>query len=177
LWPSGMVQHGGVVLGPSLGATHAFNDRMSDDHGYAGMLTAAHECSAVTAACLLTRKADYLAVGGLDEVNFPVNFNDVDYCLKLRALGRRIVISPHARLLHLESASRGSDQRPDRAGRMQRELRGLRARWLEAIVNDPYYSPLLSLDPIPFSALAWPPRSAAARLNRAPQPVGIPPGM
>ena len=177
LWPSGVVQHAGVVLGPGLGAVHAFNDRMGDDAGYAGMLTAAHECSAVTAACLLTRKADYLAVGGLDEVNFPVNFNDVDYCLKLRALGRRIVISPHARLLHLESASRGSDQRPDRAGRLQRELRALRARWLETIVNDPYYSPLLSLDPIPFSALAWPPRDATARLNRLPQPVSIPPGM
>jgi GT2 family glycosyltransferase len=177
LWPSGVVQHAGVVLGPNLGATHAFTDRLQDDCGYADQLTVAHECSAVTAACLLTRKADYLAVGGMDEVNFPVNFNDVDYCLKLRALGRRIVVSSHARLLHLESASRGSDQRPDRAGRLQRELRALRARWLETIVNDPYYSPLLSLDSIPFSALAWPPRADAARFNRAPQAVAIPPGM
>jgi GT2 family glycosyltransferase len=150
---------------------------VQDDCGYAGMLNVARETSAVTAACLLTRKADYLAVGGLDEVNFPVNFNDVDYCLKLRALGRRIVVSPHARLLHLESASRGSDQRPDRANRLQRELRALRARWLEAIIDDPYYSPLLSLDPIPFSALAWPPRSAGLRVNRPPRAVDIPRGL
>lgn len=177
LWPSGVIQHAGVVLGPNLGAAHAFTDRMQDDTGYGGLLSVARECSAVTAACLLTRKSDYLAVGGLDEAFFPVNFNDVDYCLKLRALGRRIVLTPHARLLHLESASRGSDQRPDRAGRMQRELRALRARWLEAIVDDPCYSPLLSLDSIPFSALAWPPRSRAARLNRPPQPVAVPSGL
>lgn len=174
LWPSGIFQHAGVVLGPGLGASHAFTDRMNDDHGYAGMLSVARECSAVTAACLLTRKADYLAVGGMDEMAFPVNFNDVDYCLRLRASGRRIVVTPDARLLHLESASRGTDQRSDRAARMQRELRMLRARWLETIVNDPYYSPLLSLDPIPYSALAWPPRDRAARTNGPPNAVEIP---
>lgn len=177
LWPTGVIQHAGVVLGPNLGAVHAFNDRMQDDCGYADMLSVARECSAVTAACLLTRKADYLAVGGMDEIFFPVNFNDVDYCLKLRALGRRIVVTPHARLLHLESASRGSDQSPDRAGRMQRELRSLRARWLGPIVSDPYYNPSLSLDSIAFSALAWPPRDRTARLNQPAQPASIPLGM
>jgi GT2 family glycosyltransferase len=177
LWPSGVIQHAGVVLGSNFGATHAFTDRMQDDPGYAGMLTVAHECSAVTAACLLTRKVDYLAVGGMDEIFFPVNFNDVDYCLKLRAMGKRIVITPHARLLHWESASRGADERPDRAGRMQRELRTLRARWLEALVSDPYYNPNLSLDSIPFSALAWPPRDRSARTNASPQPTKVPSGM
>lgn len=177
LWPSGIIQHAGVVLGPGLGASHAFTDRMNDDPGYAGMLSVARECSAVTAACLLTRKADYLAVGGMDEMAFPVNFNDVDYCLRLRARGSRIVVTPDARLLHLESASRGTDQRSDKAARMQRELRMLRARWLETIVNDPYYSPLLSLDPIPYSALAWPPRHRAARTNGPPRAVEIPLGI
>ena len=51
---------------------------------------------------MLTRRADYEHVGGFDEINFPINFNDVDYCLKLRALGKRIVFTPHAQLLHLE---------------------------------------------------------------------------
>jgi GT2 family glycosyltransferase len=150
---------------------------MLDDPGYGDMLRVAHECSAVTAACLLTRKSDYLALGGMDEVFFPVNFNDVDYCLKLRAAGKRIVVTPHARLLHWESASRGADERPDRAGRMQRELRTLRARWLEALVNDPFYNPNLSLDSIPFSALAWPPRQRSPRTNASPQPVKVPLGM
>jgi hypothetical protein len=85
VWPSGVVQHGGVVLGPSFAAAHAFTDRIDSDVGYCDLLRIAHECSAVTAACLVTRRRDYLEVGGMDEVRFPVNFNDVDYCLKLRA--------------------------------------------------------------------------------------------
>jgi GT2 family glycosyltransferase len=176
-WPSGVVQHGGVVLGSNLAASHAFKDRMRDDPGYSDLLRVAHECSAVTAACLLTRRADYEQVGGFDEINFPINFNDVDYCLKLRALGKRIVFTPHAQLLHLESASRGQDRGTDRAARFERELRILRARWLHVLIEDPFYSPLLSLDSVPFSALAWPPRTFAPRVVERPVPVQIPPGM
>src|SRR5262249_23034707 len=105
-WPSGMVQHGGVVLGPSFAATHAFNDRTTDDPGYCDLLRVAHECSAVTAACLLTRRSDYHALGGMDEIYFPVSFSDVDYCLRLRAKSRRIVLTPHAHLIHFEPTSR-----------------------------------------------------------------------
>ncbi|QDM22626.1 glycosyltransferase [Tardiphaga sp. vice154] len=177
VWPSGVIQHGGVVLGPSFAAAHAGNDRMDGDAGYADMLRVAHECSAVTAACLLLRRSDYLAVGGMDEIRFPVAFNDVDLCLKLRQLGRRIVFTPHATLLHLESATRGKDEAPDRKARFERELRMLRTMWGEALINDPYYSPVLSLDPSPFSALAWPPRSFAARINAPPQAVDVLPGI
>ena len=119
LWPSDVVQHGGVVLGPNFAAAHAFNDRTGQDCGYADLLRVAHECSAVTAACLMTRRSDYLAVGGMDEVRFPVNFNDVDYCLRLRAAGKRVVLTPHARLRHLKLASRGRDSAPDHAARFQ----------------------------------------------------------
>jgi len=175
-WPSGVVQHGGVVLGPGFAATHAFNDRIGRDVGYGDLLCVAHECSAVTAACLVTRRSDYLNVGGMDELRFPVNFNDVDYCLKLRATGKRIVFTPHARLLHLESASRGDDKAADRRGRFERELRHLRAKWGEALVADSYYNPMLSLDPVPFSALAWPPRDMAPRVAARPVPVNCPPG-
>ena len=176
LWPSGVVQHGGTVLGPSFAATHAFCDRLLSDPGYTGLLGVAHECSAVTAACLLTRKRDYLEVGGMDELRFPVNFNDVDYCLRLRAKGKRIVLTPHARLHHFESASRGNDDLPDKAGRFSRELRNLRARWGEYLLEDPYYNPVLALDSIPFSALAWPPRRREARINLVPSAVEIPSG-
>ncbi|HLN11047.1 MAG TPA: glycosyltransferase family 2 protein [Xanthobacteraceae bacterium] len=176
LWPSGVVQHGGVVLGPGFRAAHAFTDRIEDDAGYGDLLRVAHEVSAVTAACLVTRRRDYLDLGGMDEVRFPVNFNDVDYCLKLRARGQRIVFTPHARLLHLESASRGTDHQADRKARFQRELQNLRAKWGGVLAADPYYSPLLSLDPIPFSALAWPVRDMAARANAPPAPIDIPHG-
>jgi O-antigen biosynthesis protein len=176
LWPSGVIQHGGTVLGPSFAATHAFSDRLHDDPGYAEMLLAAHECSAVTAACLVTRRSDYLAVGGMDAVHFPVNFNDVDYCLRLREMGKRIVLTPHARLYHHESASRGRDETADKARRFSRELACLRSRWGHSLLEDAYYSPILSLDPTPYAALAWPPRDRRTRMNNAPQARELPKG-
>jgi O-antigen biosynthesis protein len=176
VWPSGIVQHGGVVLGPSFAAKHAFNDRVDGDGGYGDLLRVAHECSAVTAACLVTRRRDYLDVGGMDEFRFPVNFNDVDYCLKLRASGKRIVFTPHAKLMHLESASRGSDVRDGQPERFERELQNLREKWGDVLAADPYYSPMLSRDPIPFSALAWPASPMHPRVNQPPVPTEIPAG-
>jgi GT2 family glycosyltransferase len=176
MWPSGVVQHGGVVLGANFAATHAFNDRTANDPGYCDLLRVAHECSAVTAACMLTRRSDYLAVGGMDEMRLSVAFNDTDYCLKLRQAGKRIVFTPHASLVHFESASRGHDNQRDRAARFQRELATLRGRWGQVLIDDPYYNPMLSLDAIPFSALAWPPRNMAARLQRRIAAREIPPG-
>jgi O-antigen biosynthesis protein len=175
-WPSGVVQHGGVVLGPGFSALHAFDDRIESDAGYGDLLRVAHECSAVTAACLVTRRRDYLRVCGMDEMLFPLNFNDVDYCLKLRALGKRVVFTPHARLVHLESQSRGGDRSSDRRARFERELQNLRGRWGNVLASDPYYSPVLSLDLRPFSALAWPPRGFDPRVNDLPSPIAIPAG-
>jgi GT2 family glycosyltransferase len=125
---------------------------------------------------MLVRRADYLAVGGMDEIRFPVNFNDVDLCLKLRERDRRIVFTPHAKLLHLESASRGKDEAPDRKARFNRELLSLRAKWGQSLIDDPFYSPMLSLDPTPFSALAWPPRSWKSRTSEPPRPLVLPSG-
>ena len=119
VWPSGVVQHGGVVLGPGFSAKHAFNDQINTDSAYGDLLRVAHECSAVTAACMVTRRDDFLEVGGMDEVRFPVNFNDIDYCLKLRSLGKRIVFTPHAKLLHLEWASRGTRCQRKRQGALR----------------------------------------------------------
>jgi O-antigen biosynthesis protein len=176
LWPSKVVQHGGVVLGTSFAVAHAFNDRMEDDPGYGDLLHVAHECSAVTAACMVTRRRDYLDVGGMDEARFPINFNDVDYCLKLRARGQRIVFTPHAKLIHFESASRGLDLTADRKARFERELQNLRSRWGNVLTADPYYSPLLARDPLPFSGLAWPPGSREPRINLPPVAAPIPYG-
>lgn len=165
-----------VSRAQQVAAAHAFNDRMDGDAGYGDLLRAAHECSAVTAACLLTRRRDFIDLGGMDEFRFPVNFNDVDYCLKLRAAGKRIVFTPHAKLLHRESASRGKDKDTDRKARFERELHNLRARWADVLAADPFYNPVLSLDPIPFSALAWPLRSMEPRRCDLPIPLAMPPG-
>lgn len=166
---SDIVQHGGVVLGTWHGAAHAFEDRMLGDPGYAGLLRSASEPSAVTAAMLLTRRALFDRLGGFDERLFPVNFNDVDYCLRLGQAGYRTVLTPHVRILHLESATRGRELGTPAANRMTRELINLRARWREVLLDDPQFHPLFALDSLPYSALALEHRAPAPR-RAAPRP-------
>ena len=131
-YPSGGVQHGGVVLGPNLAAAHAFDERQDRDPGYGELMRVAHETSAVTAACLLTPRRLFRAIGGFDGTRYPVLFNDVDYCLRLRAAGKRVVMTPHARLIHRAAASRGRDKPFDGRHRHQRDLDNLRMSWAEA---------------------------------------------
>jgi O-antigen biosynthesis protein len=93
----------------------------------------------VTAACLMTRREVFDAAGGFDET-FPIDFNDVDYCLRVRRAGYRIVYTPYARLYHHESASFGARQQdPAAAAEMRR-------RWADVIARDPYYNPNLTRD-------------------------------
>ena len=102
--------------------------------------------------------------------------NDVDYCLRLREAGKRIVLTPYAKLIHAESASRGSDNRADRRGRFEHELNLLRARWGEFLNDDPAYNPQLSRDGVPYSGLAWPPGRRTPRYNRPPVAHDLPLG-
>lgn len=165
LWPNGMVQHGGVVLGVGNVAGH-YGNRLSDgDWGDQGRNQLLQRVSAVTAACLLVRKVDYLRVGGMDERAFPVAFNDVDLCLKIRRLGMAIVWSPYARLLHAESASRGHEDTPQKKARAGREVDMLRRRWGDVLFCDPAYHPSLNLDVFSqvFAGLAIPPRTRQPR--------------
>lgn len=173
LWPNGMVQHGGVVLGPAGLAAHYGNLLHDDDSGHFGRNQLTQQLSAVTAACLLVRKADWTLVGGLNQTDFPVAFNDVDFCLKLRALGRRIIWTPFAKLLHLESASRGKEDSPQKQARAQREMSNLRRRWGATLLGDPSYHPSLNLDTHVqvFTGYALPPRPRRLRNS---QLQGIP---
>lgn len=165
LWPNGMVQHGGVVLGVGNVAGHYGNLLHDDDWGDHARNRVAQQVSGVTAACLLLRKADYEALGGMDEAAFPVAFNDVDLCLRLRAMGKTIVWTPYARLLHAESASRGKEDTPQKKARARREVEQLRSRWGAQLLQDPFYHPCLNLDAHshPFGGLALPPRNRAPR--------------
>jgi len=157
LYPDGRIQHGGVLVGLYRAADHAYAGAPGNAPGHAQQLLVRREVSAVTAACLVIRRALYLEVGGLDEEAFPVSFNDVDFCLKLRERGYRNVWTPHARLVHHESASRGRALRPEQKARAERELAALRSRWADTLRDDPCWSPNLSLDSkVP--RLAWPPR-------------------
>ena len=105
LWPSGVVRHGGVVLGMRLAAGSASDDRIDGDPGYSDQLVVAHQRSAVSGACLLTRRSLFGALNGFDGVRFPADYADIDYCLRLRARGYRVVMAPRARLLRHGSAA------------------------------------------------------------------------
>jgi GT2 family glycosyltransferase len=140
LYDDGSLQHAGVVVGMGEAAGHAHRFLAAGEPGYFRQPHAAQEVSAVTAACLLVRKDHYLAVGGLDEEQFAVAYNDVDFCLKLKQVGLRNIYTPHAKLLHHESKSRGSDFSPANEQRYLRELRNLQDRWGTRTFNDPLHS-------------------------------------
>lgn len=142
LYPDGRIQHAGVVVGvgnpwgPGVAmSSHQFYS--SDSPGYAGMLRTVANYSAVTAACMLLRKSLFNELGGLDEENLPVQFNDVDLCLRMREQGYSIIYTPYAELYHHESASRG--YKIDFAENLY-----MRERWGEVLDNDPYYNPNFS---------------------------------
>jgi len=102
------------------------------------------------------RRETYVALGGFDET-FPVAYGDVDFCLRARAAGWRVVWEPAAQLLHHESATRGADLASDKVERLAAETSHLMKRWASVLRHDPAYTPNLTLDREDFS-LAWPPR-------------------
>ncbi|MFB2973605.1 glycosyltransferase [Aerosakkonema sp. BLCC-F183] len=110
LYPDRTIQHAGVVIGPHNGlADHLFHNLHTEEIGYIVLPHAARNLSAVTGACLLTPTALYRELGGFDEENFAVQYNDVDYCLRVIQSGKRVVFTPQATLIHVTSASRGKD--------------------------------------------------------------------
>jgi hypothetical protein len=166
----GLVRHAGAVLGPGFAIAPAFADATPGEPGHAGLLAVAHECAALEAGCILYRRNAFVAAGGMDETRFPRFFADADLCLRLRASGRLILVTPHARVIDRRTViTRDS---PAAAC----ELRAFRARWGEALLADPSYSPLLALDASPWSALAHPPRDAAPRRASLPPMADVPPG-
>jgi GT2 family glycosyltransferase/tetratricopeptide (TPR) repeat protein len=140
LYPTGHIQHAGVVCGIGLVAGHPHKFRDAEDPGYMGRLAVTQSFSAVTAACLVVEKAKYNEVGGLDSDNLPVAFNDVDLCLKLDAAGYRNLYTPYARLVHLESVTRGFDTSPEKVRRYRAEAAFMINKWPERSQIDPYYN-------------------------------------
>ncbi len=155
LYPDGRLQHAGVVLGIGGVAAHPWCGWPEETLGQMGRLQVAQELSAVTAACLLVRREVFEQVGGLDEA-LAVAYNDVDFCLRVRAAGYHNVWTPYARLVHAESATRGDDLRPDKRARLQREADFIRQRWGALLDDDPAYNPNLSLDSEAFALAAIP---------------------
>lgn len=149
LYADRTIQHAGVLLGMGIGtdtvADHYGHGAAENDPGPFGWLSLTRSVSAVTAACLAVKRGDYLAVGGMDEANLRVAYNDVDFCLRLRATGLRNIFTPHARMLHFESKSRGYEDTPEKQARFVSEIRFMRAKWGAALESDPFWNPNLSL--------------------------------
>ena len=169
LFPDGTLQHFGIALGMGEnrndGIPHLGMEAASP--GYFGKARLLQEVSAVTAACMFVRKADFTAVGGFDE-ELRVAYNDVDLCLKIRRQGLKILADPDITLIHKESRTRGSDKQGARATRLEEEAAWMRRRWAAELDNDPYYSTNIDLGRIDFAYAAtprqpWPWQEAAGR--------------
>lgn len=158
LYPDRTLQHFGIALGMGdhgvAGTPHG--GMSADDPGYFGKARLMQEFSAVTAACLFIRRTDFVKVGGF-EPELRVAYNDVDLCLKVRAMGLKVVGDPEILLIHKESRTRGSDKKGERAARLAEEAAWMHEQWSDTLKNDPFYSPNLSLDRLDF-APAVPPR-------------------
>lgn len=146
LWfPDGRLQHAGVVLGLGGVAGHPHRLLARGAPGYLGRAQLTQEFSAITAACMVLRRAVFDEVGGFDEQHLAVDFNDIDLCLRIRRAGYRIVWTPHAELVHHESASRGQRRPVEQQARFEREAATLHQRWGAQLHRDPYYNPNATL--------------------------------
>ena len=131
-YPNDTIQHAGVVLGVAWRRRAPYAGMPRGYPGHGGRARVAQQLSAVTGACLLVRREVFEQVGGLDEA-LQVAFNDIDFCLRLRAAGYRNVWTPFAELYHHESASRGSEDTEEKKQRFAREVELMQQRWGEQL--------------------------------------------
>jgi GT2 family glycosyltransferase len=148
------IQHGGVILGLGGVAGHSHKTAPRHSAGYFGRLKLVQSLSAVTGACLIVRRDVYREVGGLDEVNLAIAFNDVDFCLRVQAAGYRNLWTPYAELYHHESISRGQEDTPEKITRFQGEVRFMMEKWGEGLRKDRYYNRNLTYKKEDFS-IEW----------------------
>lgn len=150
-YPNGRIQHAGMVVGVNETSAHIYHGHDGDTVGYNGFTSIVRNYSAVTGACMATKRSLYERVGGFDRA-FAIDYNDTDYCLKLRSLGYRVVYTPFARLYHFES------QTAVRTEQNPQEKALFLSKWKEVIQRDPYYNPNLRRDSITFEPLehCWP---------------------
>ena len=147
-YPDDTVQHAGIVVGIGGSARgigqNMFAGLKRGRSGYLHKASLAMDYSAVTAACLMTKRSVYEAVGGFAD-ELAVAFNDVDFCLKIRAMGLLVVYQPRVEAYHYESKSRGSEDTPEKVARFQTEIEYMRETWIGILKNgDPYYNPNFS---------------------------------
>ena len=140
------IQHAGIIVGLSGIAGNMLVNLPYGKHAYFGREAATRNVSAVTGACLFCRRELYQEVGYMDENDFKVAFNDVDFCLKVRKTGKLVVYNAHSMWHHYESKSRGYEDTPEKIARFNREIATFAKKWPDILANgDPYYNPNLTL--------------------------------
>ena len=143
-YPDGTIQHAGVVVGMLGVAGHVYSGYSRNDFGPFGRLKIRQSVSAVTAAAVMIRKSVFEEVGGLDETDFKVAFNDIDLCMKVTSSGYNIVWTPYVEMYHYESKSRGSEDTPEKRERFKKEIDRFEEKW-GLWRKDPYYNINLDL--------------------------------
>jgi len=142
LYPNGTIQHSGISVEPDCIAWEFHKNLPQTTAGYNFRVQTLQNVTALTGACLCTRREYFLAVGGFDE-RLPLAYNDVDYCLKLLAMGYRMVYTPFVRLIHHESLTRGNDFEGEKWNRLRSEMDMMRQKWGAAGLRDRYFDPRL----------------------------------
>lgn len=152
-YPNDTIQHAGVIIGLGGVAGHSHKYFPREGAGYFYRLNIVQNLSAVTAACLMVKKSIYDEVGGLNENDLKIAFNDVDFCLRVQEKGYKNVFTPYCEAYHHESISRGAEDNPEKVARFNSEVEYMKTRHNEILKNgDPYYNVNLTLDRENFSA-------------------------
>ena len=146
IFGNGTIQHAGIHPGVGGLMSHSHKHLEKNSSGYFSRLRVAHEVTAVTGACLAIESSTWNQLGGLDEQNLPVAYNDVDLCMRSREAGLRVIFTPHSKVVHHESVSRGFDDNPKKKKRLMKEATVIYERWGELLYYDPAYSPNLSFE-------------------------------
>ena len=147
-YSDGRIQHGGVIIGIGQVAGHSHKYFPKESPGYVDRLQYRQQLTAVTAACLAIRREVYNEVGGLNEKNLTIAFNDVDFCLRVHARGYKNIFTPYAQLYHHESVSRGTEDSPEKQERFKREINFMLNQYdiqaNEELPSDLFYNPNLN---------------------------------
>lgn len=145
------IQHAGIVLGFGGFAGHVFSGLRREDYGYMLRPRVNGNYSAVTAACMMTKKSVFEEVNGFTE-EFVVALNDVDYCLKVRDKKYLVVYCANSEWYHYESKSRGYEDTPEKQARFDGEVALFRSRWIKVLEEgDPYYNKNFPVTIAPFT--------------------------
>ena len=166
LYPNRTVQHGGVIMGLAGILDHAHRHVDQSDVGYAWRASLDQEMSAVTGACILVRRSTFEQLGGLDE-QFPITFNDIDFCLRLRELDLSVIYAGRVEMIHHETITfTNGHYDPSKTAQLEADVALFTSRWSGICQEDPFHNPNLSLAPNSEWELAFPPRHLSGEAPR-----------